>query len=1068
MLNKIVLLFLLIAIVSSNCLVSQNCGTTMSQEQLQWLEHYKKNIAPNFKRGDEVIYVPVVFHIVGNDEGSVANDVNGKEMLRVLCELNVNYLNNTSGLQFFISEEEGIRYHYDSQVNRHDIISETPEAQAQFDYVIDFFNEVRVDDVVNIFVVSAVPGICGYFINEPYGDCVVLVRGCIQSEGTTTTHELGHYFSLPHTFSGWEYYDSGPPPENTWESADRDGPDKNCHYNGDGFCDTPPDYFDYRWSCGSGRTSIDQYGVEFKPDSSFFMSYASDDCVDRFSDEQVDAMQANLLFQREGHLEYDQILNLDPLVPSAMNYPTAGDSLVPNQDILFKWESAGNAQYIFRLSSSGSSDYKFETITTETEYFINSLEPNKKYNWSVTPFNDGNFCIKADSTNDFWTTRDIAIRLAALNVVSPVCYGDANGSVSMEFEGGTPPYLYLWEDGFVGNERSDLAPGDYKINVVDALEADEEVIVSVSQPEELNILIQQEGDALIAYSNDVAFNLDFVWSDGSITSKINNIEQGDEYTVTVTNLNGCQFTTSFQTLGVNAIVTDVTCNGEKDGVIEIEEILGDSGEYSFEWNNTDSLMIIDSLRAGKYQLKIFNENNEDFKAVFRYRVWEPEELDVEAVLDGLNAGVVIEGGVPPYSITWYQDEDTIYNDVASNFTVGGHSVLVEDANGCIFEERFFVLPLAVQFEKIDVSCEGSSNGYVFINTPNWGGEPYSYIWEDGYEGQERFDVVDGLYKVKILDGVENWEADLKIEVLQLESDLKAQVEQVGNLVTSKPSGGEAPYTFEWADGSTESTNENLEPGQNLLTVTDANGCAIEEVVTFIHLDYEVSNVQCLGEYSGSIEIEKPTGGNAPYVYIWQDGSTGNKLEELPEGEFELTIRDIDGVEVKYLIEVREPVADLTAYTEYNDDGSVSCIAEGGWGNYEYRWFNGEKTASISGLESDEEYYVRVTDDEGCRYKHEFTYINLGIGSIANISEINVFPNPIGLGQNLNVDLRNIDPQQKITIDIYSETGKLMKSFNEISQSQGNFEIDLQQIPAGIYFINFGIGSETIAKKILVY
>ena len=114
-------------------------------------------------------------------------------------------------------------------------------------------------------------------------------------------HELGHYFGLPHTFSGWEGYD----PEGTdypWNVEYVDG--SNCESAGDGFCDTPADFIGDRWSCPYDFNRVDPHGDPYYPDSSLFMSYANDNCVDRFSNEQISSMIYNLLVYRNELLDH--------------------------------------------------------------------------------------------------------------------------------------------------------------------------------------------------------------------------------------------------------------------------------------------------------------------------------------------------------------------------------------------------------------------------------------------------------------------------------------------------------------------------------------------------------------------------------------------------------------------------------------------------------------------------------------------------------------------------------------------------------------------------------------------
>ena len=140
-------------------------------------------------------------------------------------------------------------------------------------------------------------------------------------------HELGHFFNLPHTFDGWE---DGEPNTNQQEKVDG----SNCNFAGDGFCDTPPDYAPYRWNCPFTGPFTDPDGVEFYPDGTYYMSYSNDGCQDKFGDDQMAAMNNNLLTQRADLLSGTfpaqvTLGEVDPLTPA----PDETD-LAPNYTVL--------------------------------------------------------------------------------------------------------------------------------------------------------------------------------------------------------------------------------------------------------------------------------------------------------------------------------------------------------------------------------------------------------------------------------------------------------------------------------------------------------------------------------------------------------------------------------------------------------------------------------------------------------------------------------------------------------------------------------------------------------------
>lgn len=105
----------------------------------------------------------------------------------------------------------------------------------------------------------------------------------------TSPHELGHCFGLLHTHYVGYYR----------ENIERTGPNANCSYAGDGFCDTPADpdlFLDYKVkSCEyvGGETHPDS-GLPYDPDVTNIMSYAPNYCRNSFSNEQGQAMLNNI------------------------------------------------------------------------------------------------------------------------------------------------------------------------------------------------------------------------------------------------------------------------------------------------------------------------------------------------------------------------------------------------------------------------------------------------------------------------------------------------------------------------------------------------------------------------------------------------------------------------------------------------------------------------------------------------------------------------------------------------------------------------------------------------------
>lgn len=111
-------------------------------------------------------------------------------------------------------------------------------------------------------------------------------------------------------------------------------------------------------------------------------------------------------------------------------------------------------------------------------------------------------------------------------------------------------------------------------------------------------------------------------------------------------------------------------------------------------------------------------------------------------------------------------------------------------------------------------------------------------------------------------------------------------------------GGSPDYTYVWSNGETTQDLAGLEPGTYIVTVTDLNNCtasldiSITGPLQVIFVTESIDLVNCPGESNGSVNIT-PTGGTTPYSFSWSDGSTNEDLNDVPVGNYTVTITDAD-------------------------------------------------------------------------------------------------------------------------------------------------------------------------------
>ncbi len=403
--NRILLVaFLLLSIGNLFAQSPFPCGT--AAEKSAWLREYQQHPELFQQRSGDTawLYVPLTVHILGDDNGS--GYFQADKTFQALCELNADYA--PSRIRYYLTGT----FDYINKTEWYSHKTFGPGAQMM--------NQSNFPDCLNSYIVADPAGNCGYYSGQQDG--VALSKGCVGTGDNTWAHELGHNLSLPHPFFGWEghnnypYNKPAPTDWDGWEVEKMDG--SNCHSAADGFCDTPPDYLNYRWECGPDSYSIKQQldpdSIPFFSDGSFYMSYSYDQCSNRFSHEQTKAMRTNLQDERADIL---YTTAAGPEIPgkatAELVSPINGDSAQFDKAHLVWKPVAGAEFYHVWVSLYNVPNARFfQTLLPATATYVDvpvALPLGKTYRWVVTPYSTWDFCAP-DSTiiGKFVTNNTVA------------------------------------------------------------------------------------------------------------------------------------------------------------------------------------------------------------------------------------------------------------------------------------------------------------------------------------------------------------------------------------------------------------------------------------------------------------------------------------------------------------------------------------------------------------------------------------------------------------------------------------------------------------------------------------
>ena len=384
------------------------CGTSSADQELikermfenrrnkaELLNAFSQAVA-NRSTNDSTLWVPVVFHMCSRSNGT--GQRSDAWVLNEMCYFNENFADQN--IQFYLVN-----------INRFNSDQMYVNNEENSDYIRSIH---RVNNVVNIYVAGPAQNGTQYgAYYAPQYDWIFTWND-IYSWGLS--HEVGHFFTLAHTFNGWEGTDytfesqaTGKAPMmgtngRPVEKVARGVAGENCQYAADGFCDTPPDYASGGGGCNMPSNWFDPDSVQITPSTTVtnnFMSYffctsAPTPSGKLFTDEQKEAMKLDVM-QR-----YNMGPAPSPLTVTGtpqLTWPENG-ALAPyaaSSPVHFRWSDASNnGMYLLKVERTLNNGAVVVSTVTEmvvygTEAWI-TLTPNQEFRWSVEALTSYDLC----------------------------------------------------------------------------------------------------------------------------------------------------------------------------------------------------------------------------------------------------------------------------------------------------------------------------------------------------------------------------------------------------------------------------------------------------------------------------------------------------------------------------------------------------------------------------------------------------------------------------------------------------------------------------------------------------
>ncbi len=631
-------------------------------------------------------------------------------------------------------------------------------------------------------------------------------------------------------------------------------------------------------------------------------------------------------------------------------------------------------------------------------------------------------------TDDSSCTRSLVINVPQPDSISltlsqtPVtCNSDCDGTATVAASGGTPGYLYAWNDPLLQGTPTAvmLCPNTYTVTVTDNNSCTKIDSIAIVNPPVLDTVSTNvtdvlcygdtSGTATITLTGGVP-PYTYLWSNGQTDSTAINLGAGTYY-VTTTDAGGCARVDSLlvnqppDSVSVSFSTVESACSGNCIG-LAAAIVSGGTPGYTYQWDANAGGGTNDTaygLCVGFYDITVTDLNMCTITATVEIEDTSSLVLNIDSITNiscnGLCDGkalVSATGGFPSsspppdYYFSW-STGDTLVDNL-SGLCVGQYSVTVYDDSLCSDVDTFSISNIsafAANFNVTDITCYGLNNGQIIVYGTGGALPIDSITWYDSSTDTIVSGLSAGYYNVTIVDQngctvVDSAQviepADITI-AFNIDTSISCYG-QCDGVITATATGGTVltDYLYQWDDmySQTTQTADSLCAGIYNITVTDDNGCSstgLDSLVTPDSISISFVNftpIDCGGDSTGQVTA-LPAGGTIPYSFNWSNGDTLATADSLPAGFYYITVTDYNGCSDSNSFEVTDTSNITVTLIDSSDvqcygmsNGSLTIQATGGTVavDYTYTWDIPATGSSVSSLSAGT-YTVSVQDDNLC-------------------------------------------------------------------------------------------------------
>jgi len=655
------------------------------------------------------------------------------------------------------------------------------------------------------------------------------------------------------------------------------------------------------------------------------------------------------------------------------------------------------------LTSSPGTTYLWSTGATTASINVTTAG---SYSVRVT---NANGCQSALSVATIVTVNALpATPVITANGPTTFCAG---GSVTLTSSSGSS---YLWSTGATTPGINVTSSGSYSVKVTNANGC--QSAASVATVVTVNALpatptIIADGPTTFCEGENVnltsSTGSSYLWSTGETTPAINVTTTGN-YTVRVTNINGCQSAASTaMVVTVNAlpVIPTITAGGPTTFCDGGNVTLTSSAGSTYLWSTGESSASINVSTSGNYSVRVTNANGCQSASSVATTITVNALPAVPIIIPG-GPTTFCEGG--NVTLTSSMADNYLWSTGATtpaiNVTVAGsYTVRVTDANGC---QSALSAATVVNINTLPVVYAGTDvtilNGTsTTINATVTGDGPFTYSWSPSTE------LVDPSTEDPTTVNLSNTTIFTLTATSIATSCFNSNsvtITITGGPLSSTPTatpgticagenvqlraiagGGSGSYNYTWTSIPAGFTSSLADPVFNPAANTTYNVAVFDGFTTVnAQVDVIVNSLPATPTIAeggpttfcegGSVDLTSSAGTS----YLWSNGASSQSISVNSSGSYTVQVTNANGCQSTPSAAAVVTVNNLPATpsitaggpTSFCDGGSVTLTSSS---ESSYLWSTGETTASIN-LTAAGSYSVHVINSGGCQSAQSFPTI----------------------------------------------------------------------------------------------